>query len=250
MHILQVGRLVAIVALLGLVVSVQAVPVSWENGGPDRQSGVTVNNSKLGADDFILPGILNQILGGSFYTLEEAGAWDGGLHLDFYRDNGGTPGDGFPVTEVPTLSVAAGEINVTRSSLATGISLGNFSNLTEYRYDFSIDPAISVELSGGHFWIAIYPQSDFAGGNPSIFWETSGERHLFAAAQSSDVNAQAGFLWSNVYYPPGSPGGAPREADLAFRLTYDTLIPVPAPLFLMAAGLVLLRRIRQHAASA
>ncbi len=212
-------KIIAIGALLG---ASSAHAVLIDNGTPDAQSGVTIANAKTGADDFVLPRLENSLLGGSFWTLEEdPAAWDGNLEVRFYADAGGNPGNGTPV---PMATVALGSADISRTQTATGISLGLFTGLVEYRNVFTFPTP--VELVGGHYWMALYMQGDLSNGHSEIFWETTGTQHYFAASQSS--RAVPPLAWNNVFHPSG-------PTDLAFTLSFD--IPEPVPAVLMLAGL-------------
>ncbi len=213
-------KLCALGALFGICTAQAGI---IDNGAPDQLSGVTIANAKTGADDVVLWRDTNILTGLRFWTLEEDGAaWDGNLEFRVYDDAGGSPGDGTP-TPLHTVHLTAADIG--RAQTASGISLGLFSNLDEYLNTFSF--ATPLELSGGHYWFALYMQGDLSSGHPEIFWETTGRVRWHVAAQSS--RAVPPLLWNDVYHPGG------HSSDLAYQLVYD--IPAPAPALLMLAGL-------------
>ncbi len=214
-------NLLKIVAIGALFSVSSAHAVLFNNGLPDAQSGVTIANAKTGADDFVLSRLENSLLGGSFWTLEEdPSAWDGNLEVRYYLDAGGSPGDGTPA---PVATVSLNSTDITRTQTATGITLGLYTGLAEYRNVFTFPTP--VELVGGHYWMALYMQGDLSSGHPEIFWETTGSQNYFAASQSS--RAVPPLAWNNVFHPSG-------PSDVAFTLSFD--IPEPVPAVLMLAG--------------
>lgn len=217
----------------------------------DWDGGNLGSASKAVADDFSLA--MDAIVNGmTFWTLEDPtpntawGTYFGGTtdHISYniYDSNGVSPdasvldaGNGFNGWELPT--------SFARVDHGVAPSWAGFGDL--HLVEYSIDFAAPVDVVGGdQYWVALTMGTyDFSSGH--LYWANTGAANpgTVGPYPGNGVNAWLGAPHPSTFFPyqwnmdPGF--------EVAFQLSGEYKVPLPAPLVLvLAGGLLLLRRAR------
>lgn len=202
-HMLNLG---GALVLLALFTNPAAAGIVYENAPFPTAGGSNFGDNAF-ADDFMVFGGDKTITGGGFWTLQssDTAAPATGLYA-LYPDAGGVPGAYSAIASVPLVST------VVQPNAAFGLDL--------VRYEF--DLAAPFEATAGtRYWFTVYLVNA-----ANIYWAAGN------SALDGDVGAvrgprQLAGPWTSL------------DANYAFFLTDESgAIPAPAPLAILATGLV------------
>ena len=195
-------------SLVFLLIAALSLPVGavviYDNGGPNRETGLAVAGGAAAADDFMLYEATD-VTDIHFFTLENIDRdafWSGNLLYAFYYDNAGQPG-----TPVPGGSAVAVE-NVDAFKHATGVSVeigpaGAAETHDEYEYWVFLEDPLPLD-AGTTYWLALF----LGVTSTQIFWETTDLGALstahanFLSVDWIDFGVELSYTLTGVPLPP------------------------------------------------